>query len=73
MDDYLLPQDDGLPARPSGEWAKEKLFYLKRYIHTFSTAMRDKPWRRRIYIDLFAGPGKCVIKKTQEYLLGSPF
>lgn len=72
MDKYLLPEDDGLPARDSGEWVKEKLFYVQRYIDIFETAMREKAWRRRIYIDLFAGPGKCNIRGTNEYLLGSP-
>ena len=72
MDKYLLPEDDGLPARDSGEWVKEKQFYVQRYIDTFETAMRDQPWRRRIFIDLFSGPGKCLIRGTNEYLLGSP-
>jgi len=35
MDKYLLPEDDGLPVRESGEWVKEKLFYVKRYIDVF--------------------------------------
>lgn len=72
MDKYLLPEEDGLPARESGEWVKEKLFYVQRYIDTFETAMRNKSWRRRIYIDLFSGPGKCTIRGTNEHILGSP-
>jgi three-Cys-motif partner protein len=69
---YLLPEADGLPARPSGQWAKEKLDYLGRYISIFETSMRNKPWRKRNYIDLFAGPGKCLIGETGEVCLGSP-
>ncbi len=72
MGNYLLPIDDGLPARESGEWVKEKLYYVKRYIDVFETAMRAKNWRRRIFIDLFSGPGKCVIRDTNEYIIGSP-
>jgi three-Cys-motif partner protein len=72
MDKYLLPEDDGLPARESGGWVKEKLFYVKRYIDVFEVAMRDKDWRKRIFIDLFSGPGKCIVRDTNEYLLGSP-
>jgi three-Cys-motif partner protein len=72
MDKYLLPEDDGLPARESGEWVKEKLFYVQRYIDTFETAMRKGNWRQRNYIDLFSGPGKCAIRGTNEHLLGSP-
>jgi len=72
MSDYLLPVKDGLPARESGEWVKEKLYYVKRYIDVFEVAMRDRSWRRRVFIDLFAGPGKCIVRDTNEYLLGSP-
>lgn len=72
MDKYLLPEDDGLSARDSGEWVKEKLFYVQRYIDAFEVAMRQKSWRRRIYVDLFSGPGKCIVRGTNEYLLGSP-
>jgi three-Cys-motif partner protein len=72
MDKYLLPEEDGLLARESGEWVKEKLFYVKRYIDAFEVAMRDKTWRRRIFIDLFAGPGKCTIREIKEIVLGSP-
>ncbi len=72
MNNYLLPEDDGLPARESGEWVKEKLFYVQRYIDTFETAMRKTSWRQRNYIDLFSGPGKCAIRGTNEHLLGSP-
>ncbi len=72
MRDYILAVDDGLLARESGEWVKEKLYFVKRYIDAFEIAMRDRSWRRRIFIDLFSGPGKCVIRDTNEYLLGSP-
>jgi hypothetical protein len=71
MGTYLQPQDDGLPTRESGSWVVEKLDYLKRYIDVFETSMRDKLWRRRHYIDLFAGPGKCSVPKGAVYL-GSP-
>ncbi len=69
---YLQPQDDGLPMRPSGAWVAEKLDYLERYINIFETSMRSKPWRKRHYIDLFAGPGKCFVSETGDVYLGSP-
>lgn len=72
MEKYLLPENDGLTTRPSGLWAKDKLFYLEKYIDTFEISMRKKPWRRRIFIDLFSGPGKCMVEGTREFLLGSP-
>ncbi len=72
MEKYLLPEDDGLPARPFGKWVAEKLYYLKRYIYMFETSMRERPWRGRNYIDLFAGSGKCYVAETGEFHLGSP-
>ncbi len=41
MDNYLLPEDDSLPARSSGKWVKEKLFYVKKYIDVFEVAMEE--------------------------------
>lgn len=58
--------------RDSGPWAIEKLDYVKRYIDAFATSMHRKKWRKRIFIDLFAGPGKCSIQKTKQVCLGSP-
>ena len=71
MYSYLEPRDDGLILRPSGQWALEKLDYLKRYIDVFETSMRNK-WRIRNYIDLLAGPGKIQIRDTAIVTLGSP-
>jgi len=31
---------DGLPIRPSGEWAREKLYYLQKYMTIFNGGMR---------------------------------
>jgi len=69
---YLSPVDDGLPMRDSGEWSKVKLSVLGYYIDLSTVAMYQKPWRRRYYIDLQAGPGKNVIGNSGEVLLGSP-
>jgi three-Cys-motif partner protein len=69
--EYLEPIPDGLATRPSGSWVVEKLDYVRRYIDIFETSMRSK-WSQRNYIDLFAGPGKNVLKDTRQVLLGSP-
>lgn len=69
---HLQPVTDGLPARPSGSWAMEKLDYLRRYIDVFITSMRGERWRAIHFIDLFAGPGKCSIRGTGTVALGSP-
>lgn len=68
---FLQQTDDGLPMRPSGSWAAEKLDYLKRYINVFETSMRVK-WPVRNYIDLLAGPGKNFVRETEQVMLGSP-
>lgn len=72
MEKYLLPEDDDLPTRSFGKWVAEKLYYLKRYIAMFETSMRERPWRGRNYIDLFAGSGKCYVSETGDFHLGSP-
>jgi len=66
----VTPLEDGLSVRCVGQWAETKLFYLRRYIDIFTTAMRDK-WNLA-YVDLFAGPGKCVRRDTGAFLDGSP-
>ena len=71
MEISLLPEDDGLPIRVFGPWTSVKLDYLRRYIYMFETSMRDRPWRQRNYIDLFAGSGKYREEKGGGILLGS--
>lgn len=78
--EYLKPVADGLPMRPSGLWARDKLQILAHYIATSTVAMKNKPWRRRFFVDLQAGPGKnCLVGKNKEcptenpsVFLGSP-
>lgn len=60
---------DGLPVRPSGPWIGRKHFYLKRYADIFTRGMHRK-WPLT-FIDLFAGPGRCVLKDGSE-TEGSP-
>lgn len=57
--------------RPAGKWVIEKLDYLRRYIDTFETSMRDK-YDVRFYIDLLAGPGLNRIRSTNQVVMGSP-
>jgi len=71
MNNYLLPEDDGLQMRPCGAWTAIKLDYLARYINIFEKAMRGK-WQLRNYIDLLAGPGKNRVKDTKKVFFGSP-
>jgi len=62
---------DHLSVRCVGDWAKDKYFYIGRYIDLFSTAMKDKWHGNLYYIDLFAGCGKCRVRDSGEELDGS--
>jgi three-Cys-motif partner protein len=66
----LLPEDDQLPMRESQEYIRYKLKALELYLTVTNTAMRDKEWFRRYYIDLQAGPGKNRVGSA--VLIGSP-
>jgi three-Cys-motif partner protein len=72
MVDLPVPTDDGLCIPEVGEWSKDKHYYLSRYIHGFTTAMKDKKWGGLHYIDLFAGAGIERLKKSQTLEWGSP-
>src|SRR6266568_1499908 len=68
---------DGLPLRDSGSWIAEKHEKLTYYAQMFATGMKPtekKPdhWRHRIYLELFSGPGKCLVRETGKEELGSP-
>jgi len=63
---------DGLAVRGSGTWAEDKLYYLERYLKIFSVGMKNKWGGRLYYVDLFAGPGRCLIRETQKEIDGSP-
>lgn len=62
---------DNLNVRPSGFWVRKKHFYLRRYADIFSRGMKKK-WSELTFIDLFSGPGRCLIQDTNEELDGSP-
>lgn len=60
--------DDGLPYRDVGTWTEEKLFTWNRYIEITTKAMADNPkWTGgMVYVDLFAGPGVCRIRESNN-------
>ncbi|MBA3853318.1 MAG: hypothetical protein C0503_02825 [Gemmatimonas sp.] len=51
----FLPGSDGQPARRAGDYAQEKLAFLKAFMPPALSIAGRKP--TRIYVDLFAGPG----------------
>jgi three-Cys-motif partner protein len=67
---------DGLPARLSGPWTREKLAYVEKYAAAFMKAMAPKrkagKWTELIYMDLFAGPGRGLDRESHIEFEGSP-
>ena len=62
---------DGQLALLTGPWSVDKHDYIRRLAGIFSTGMKNQ-CRFRCFIDLFAGPGRCVIEDTLAELPGSP-
>ena len=56
-------EDGELPE--VGSWAETKYDLLRSYLTIFSTGMR-KQWRMRIYVDLFTGAGRALIKGSKR-------
>ncbi|MDD5290257.1 MAG: three-Cys-motif partner protein TcmP [Patescibacteria group bacterium] len=62
---------DGLSVHCSGFWTEDKIRHFKHYAEMFSTGMKNKWQGRLYYIDLFAGPGKCIIRENQKEIDGT--
>lgn len=78
MTDYIIASD-GLPALPVKQHTLEKLNAIGRYIEQFATSMKPtgratgfRGFQERNYIDLFSGPGLCVIEGIEQEIPGSP-
>ncbi len=70
--DYCIPAEpDGLKTHEVGVWAQEKYRYVGMYAEMFATGMKNS-WDRRVYLDLFSGPGFVKVRNTGRVLLGSP-
>lgn len=58
--------DDGTNPKFGGDWTREKLDILERYLNAYTTALKNKPFTL-VYIDAFAGTGEI----DQDLDLGS--
>jgi three-Cys-motif partner protein len=63
---------DGLPARSTGQWVFGKRYYLGRYLDIMTRGVGRKWAGNLSYVDLFAGPGRSVVRGTGEEVEGSP-
>lgn len=70
-DYFIEAPDDGLLTNPIGPWAQDKYRYVGMYAELFATGMKNK-WPRRVYLDLFAGPGYSKLRDSGRVVLGSP-
>lgn len=57
--------------RDSGPWIETKHRLLAYYADIFATSMKSK-WQSRVYLELFSGPGRCVIRDSGIEQPGSP-
>jgi len=64
--------EDELPAQCVGAWAEDKYFFLESYLNASCEARRKFADRNNaVFIDLFSGPGKCVIRNKKMEILSS--
>ena len=68
----LTKASDGLFALSVAEHAKEKEFALRNITGIFTQAMKNRWPGRLYYVDLFSGPGRCVIRDSNAETEGSP-
>jgi len=62
---------DSLPVQCVGPWAQDKYSFLERYID--ATRMARKKFTDKgnsVYIDLFSGPGRCIIRQSKKEIDG---
>ena len=63
--------DGGFIAEDVGQWTEDKHALLNLYETLFSTGTKKK-WKRRVYIDLYSGPGIVRLRGSGKLLWGSP-
>jgi three-Cys-motif partner protein len=72
-DSLINDEEDGLPLLTIKNHTHEKLLCLLRHYAFFTRIVNARsPQRRRWYVDLFSGPGKCRTEETGEIKKGSP-
>ena len=53
-------------GRFGGDWTKDKLDMVERYLNAYTTALKKKDYFRLMYIDAFAGSGIINLKKSDK-------
>lgn len=70
-DDPRLCEDDGFLLPEVGPWATTKHRKISFYSSLFASSMKKK-WDCRVYVDLFAGAGKCRLRDSAKTVPGLP-
>jgi three-Cys-motif partner protein len=73
----ILDPTDGLLVSEVGKWAPKKHARVQRYIEIASAVragfLPPPSWHAGAsYIELFSGPGRSVIRRTKQFIDGSP-
>ncbi len=71
MEELPALEDDGLITPEIGAWGEEKYRLVALYASLFAKSMRKK-WDCLVYIDLFAGAGRALIRKRKHIIPASP-
>lgn len=62
-----IPGLDNLPIQCVGPWVEDKYYYLENYLKATRYARKKfTDGDNSVFIDLFAGPGKCIIRSEQR-------
>lgn len=63
----LIPGEDNLPMQCVGPWVEEKFYYLEKYLNaTCKVRKKFVENGNTVFIDLFSGPGKCIIRNDKK-------
>lgn len=65
-----IDPDDGLSVMEVGVWSEDKHALIRRFVDA-SWAARTK-WTQRTYVELFCGPGKILVRGSNQIQDGSP-
>jgi three-Cys-motif partner protein len=64
--------DDGLVVEKVGSWAVDKLKIVTDYVYASGGARSRFARSGAVYIDVFCGPGRCLIRDTTKFIDSSP-
>ncbi|MGA9981006.1 MAG: three-Cys-motif partner protein TcmP [Candidatus Sulfotelmatobacter sp.] len=70
-DAAATPTDDQLVCPEVGGWTEDKHRLVSLYATLFSSGMKEK-WKKRVYLELYAGAGYSRVRSTQKIIFGSP-